>query len=876
MSARQRSTASLPLAAVCLALAAAAQAQSGPESTMPLQAVFVSPEEEANCPVPTLEQCQDLEYLQTLRGCGAEQNSPDATCAALFLEAMQAQETEIDIVPRSFDPSGVDHVVRHTADPPSPWTYSPDLYSYTSQSAARDMVGTGDWAWDFHEEWRGNGAVVTSCREYVFEKFYDVNEFLRVAGPDRVSAGGMVDVAYGPANARSSIGSRHIANDWLRGYDLRPFGRTIINGSLRPKNTFFTLKNYPSISSEGLGIHDAPPLLDSLAARSSRAASLLAKIAATRVYGDTVHESWNWHRAMSELLRADPDEPAFDGAAILYGGFDQTPTDGFSIAALGTTGGPGSLRRHLDKELDELYRMQRRVDALQQAWSRADIRFQGSGWNVQDAGLAEPEPPGPTSGTLLFMPQGLSPLGNVVLAPPPPAPPGGVVPFALDVFVEQPETVIRKAILDELLDLLDLADDWGCLDPGPTPCDWSPALFAERAVRGMSKRQDEAFEFCNELSGGQLTNVLNLDVPIVDDPDYPQFHCSIQTGPSITAADFEQLEHDVANCREQEILYYETKAADEARNRIRQIPELVDPSTGGFRFPGIRKSRDEQMGNDFIGLAYGYDFGFGLEANHEICNLTAEVGGEIYAKVHAFDREVILLDAKAWASTETLSYGIHAKVIGKSIFYPTDLIEPVHESVSGPEPLTWYVGESPSVDKHQSLLKTTFVVVFVPISLEVGVGGSLGVNLGLDVTIQLPNNEQCPSARAEGRVEPFLGIDAFIAAALDVFIAEAGIRGDINVITVSVPFLPYVEITLAPSGPIPGPADFELEIGVKLDLKLSTLSGRVQAYAKAGICPLCVSGERTIIEWEGPSWSQNLFHHEYTVNLGDLAAALFP
>jgi len=307
---------------------------------------------------------------------------------------------------------------------------------------------------------------------------------------------------------------------------------------------------------------------------------------------------------------------------------------------------------------------------------------------------------------------------------------------------------------------------------------------------------------------------------------------------------------------------------------VRAIPELIDESTGEFKFPGGRKSRDELMGSERLGLTYAYDFGFLLEAEEEICKITVDLGGDLYAAVKAFGSDIVLLDARAWASTVTLDVDVYTRVINKSIFVPKDLFEPVHVAVEPLEPIEFNVVKSPQTEKDQKLVESTFVVVVVPISIEVGVSGRLGVNLGVVGTIQPPDNEQCPYVEVDGLVEPFLGIDAYIAAAIDVFIAEAGIRGDINVITVSLPFRPGV--TLRQLGGTPVPSNFQVEIGATLDLALSTLSGRIQAYAEIGFCPLCADVERTVVEWEGPRWDQNLFDQTYIVNMGDLGAALFP
>jgi hypothetical protein len=127
-----------------------------------------------------------------------------------------------------------------------------------------------------------------------------------------------------------------------------------------------------------------------------------------------------------------------------------------------------------------------------------------------------------------------------------------------------------------------------------------------------------------------------------------------------------------------------------------------------------------------------------------------------------------------------------------------------------------------------------------------------------------------------GIVEPYVAIDGYVAAAIDVFIAAAGIRGEVNIITVKLPFKPGIGLEVI--GDMNGdllPDDLVLSVIAKMDLILSTLSGRIQAFAELGPCPFCISGEFKIIEWSGPQWETNLFNQTYEIGLSDLAAA-FP
>lgn len=844
-----------------LLVSSAAQAQSSGGAQDP---VWVPPADPpSRCPPPTLEQCSDPSWLYSDDPCAIEQNAPDSECAGLLYDDLDARaadgDEELYVVSKDLDPLGVANVIRTPAANYDPQNeYVPDLYSITSQKGGIDYVGANDLEANVYLFWNANGTQIESCREYVYERFYDVNEFQRRIKGRRDDYRRVFEDAYGPAYNHWAIGSRHLNNPWLRGKDGKPFGRIFTN-ALRAKNAFFKIPQHPTAKDQP-AVLSAPGLLTSLSKFDPATKARLLKVQSFKTNSmHLVRKTWAWNKQMEALLAYHPGPYGGGGSLNLplaYGG--QPDPDDVVVDMLGTLQEYPNVRRRIYEELDELHQLQRRLAALQEEWALADKRFEGSGWTVTNAGLEKEE-----VNLVQFqaIPQNQGPglqVQNYAQEQPP-------AQLGLNFTTNDAETVVRRRILEELVEVIARADSEGCLEGGPTACDWSPRGFTERVLFDFGDREDDLYAWCQDFTGGQLSNVLNLDLVFVE---HPMFYCAVQTGATMTASGLEELEQQVEVCREAEIAYKEWVAQEEAKNRVRQIPELYDQATGQFKPPGIDKSRDEYMGNKYFGLGYDYAFGFGMDIQPEICTLNLHAGGHLNSHVNLLTLPVSLIDTAAYVSTEDREVDVHASVLGIELF------DGIHETWSTQEDFHFDVVRTPKKAKDQTLIDTTVVVVVVPIGIELGISGEVGANLGMTLDTEGLGGDACPSVTIGGLVEPYIGMGGFVSAAIDIFIAAAGVRGDVNIITVSLPFRPG--IGLAVLGGMGGnvlPSGLELQLSASLDLVLSTLSGRIFAFAEIGWCPFCYTGEFTLIEWTGPEWKTSLIDQTYTVNLADLDAA---
>ena len=846
------------LAAAALVLVSTALALGAPTNS-PSRVAF--PESSSNCPVPSLVQCQDATWLETDR-CGILQRENQWTCSTLLMQGMSAKKASdgevLSTVPQSLDSVGVAKVVKAAPEAVKA-TYVPDLYSFTSQQAARDYGAVDVLGVNKYDAFTANKNVVESCEEYAFEKFFDISEFTRRVGGARGDQLAAYLIAFGSGNDAASIGTRHLSSPQLRGRDGRTFG-SMLEGT-RPKNAFFAVPYAPALKGQA-PVQGAPSLVTALL--KTPAAAYLGK-----VWGQPgqVDNKWSAHKAYADELLYVPTTAPQKTLALP----PQQDDPGGLKAIMGQTEGAKPKRKRLAKELDELYDLQQRFRATFDAWARLNEHFAGSGWSTDALKPNEPSMPSGKLGALQA--GGLG--GKVDKLATPNGPAGAKKPGVVNDIASEPvETVQRKKVLSEMLDLMQEADAEGCFDTGRTPCDWSPKLFATAVRNTFSNQQDAAFALCNEFSKGSVQNLKNLDKKFVDDKAYPQFACGVKTGPSVTAKNVDDLVAKVAECNEKVAAYQKQKAADEeakrvaeAKARIAAVPELVDKS-GVFQKPGISKSRDELMGGDKFGMGYSYDFGWIFDAKTEICKLQLEAHGAFSTYANVFGIRYDIIDTLASFSTETRKLNLHAKVAGKNLFTPVDRAWGKGES-SFDFSLVKNIG---SKKKSIPIFKTWIVVVIIPVKIEAGISGEAGLDLGLDGNLQGFDNEQCPKASIGGLAEPYVSVDGYLEAGIDVFVASVGIRGSLTIVRASLPFRAGVGVQVL-KGDL-NPSNYELFADTRMSLKVTTLSGNISVYGQVGWCPFCVRGEKEIVSFEGPSLDHTLFDQKYKVNLADLGVAL--
>jgi hypothetical protein len=591
-------------------------------------------------------------------------------------------------------------------------------------------------------------------------------------------------------------------------------------------------------------------------------------------------------------VTATPSSPIVGGTGTLTGVGDP------AAALLGVVPGHGHVRRHLPDELNELYALQMRLKELLGAWRDANFKYQHSNWSPSSLLPAH-------SGTLVGNTRGSggaggsAGTGSVVLGTPvaPSGPTytapgasggaggsGAMLPgsVAIEMPTDPEETIVRRRIVKEITTLLDVALSHGCLDSGLTPCDWSPMSFARDAHANFAPAQEAAYDTCVEIvegvaqgsnqppTDGFLPNILGTTYTFV--PADSPYACAVHVPHELSAQELEDLPQQVKHCREQQLKQEELEAKEE----LAANSPLYDDVTGEWRNPGQIKEGGEDMGNKYFGLDYGYKFGWELDLSGGVCGMHAWAGAQFDAGATVFKKHFTMVDFEASLDTADADdddkvVDIHGEIFGKKMF--DDIV--VEQGEVDPL-LEWSRTEEVSESKDATLIEQRFVIVVVPVRLSAGIAGRIGAELGINAELAGFTNGECPRIAVGGLVKPFIGIDAFVEAGIDIFIASAGIRGDLTIIEAGLPFEPKVSVTLAGGAVVsdaianPEPLNLTLDVNTSLKLELSTLSGKLSAFAAAGPCPVCAKGKWTIVEWNGPKWSKTLIDETYSAPLASL------
>ncbi len=168
------------------------------------------------------------------------------------------------------------------------------------------------------------------------------------------------------------------------------------------------------------------------------------------------------------------------------------------------------------------------------------------------------------------------------------------------------------------------------------------------------------------------------------------------------------------------------------------------------------------------------------------------------------------------------------------------------------------------VDEQESLHKefvragTTFFVVIVPISVSAGLAGTVGMgaSMGGGTPEDAPGGCQAGNLALFGAFRPFAAVEAFATGSVDAVAVEAGIKVSLTLIRAELP----LTSTLAFGVPYATDPDVKFAMESNLDLVLTLLSGRVAAFVELCYVFDCDSWEVNLFSWNGPQFTKNLFH----------------
>lgn len=832
--------------------------------------------------------------------------------------------------------------------------YDADPLSIESQYIAaeygnpipRDAMPNQLTAGDVYDGWAMTNSFM-SCAEYAYEQGYELNEYLRAYASGDHSNLRAVEIAFGDASDPESFGTRHLDDLDVRNIAGVPvtsltYDRFPANGVQDiqdPKNSFFWLPPHQHASE----IPDpGPDLFDSLRAASNIGATLLDMIASSRgddnpgsahyrenVYPGTLeYDNWWYRRALADGYRAPGG--GHEGPTDLN--FNPTPSDGTPFTSEGDIQAilpdqeptaeqllgmvPGlPMRRHLSAELDELYEVQQQLEDLAHQWYRLNWEYENSGWRPSALGT-------PTDGRGLNAHEvthvtqqgsggtgGLRPTGDTrsLMSSQPDEPPAGASDFAVEddgegtppglefeggfTAIPTDETSRRRAILTEMVELMKVGVEAGCLDPGVTPCDWSPAKLADRLLRSTTAQREEDYGVCQRVvnsiaigsdqpsTNGLMSNMLGRTYRYLNSEGGTA--STINVPSALMPAQLASLSHMMVECSEA----VEADNLAIALADLRATTDLFDESTGRIGNPAWRHSRNVSMGNQYFGLDYAYDVGYEVDLSNGVCDAEAFVGGSFDTGLTVFGRSQSLLDVAAIFNSEEetnndMLFDLHADVLGVPLFDPI--------VVEGGEPAEvqhWNRTVERSAPVGEISSTARFVVVFIPISIEAGAAAEVGFAADLGGWAHGFGQDECPQFHATGTFEPYLAAKGFVEAAINIGIAKAGVRGELTIIHMSVPVRASVGVTtdvqLGAQGEAPqlgdlelDAAQFDVDVNVDARLRLRTLDGRISAFAQTGFCPICARASIDIVNWKGPQYDRTLYREDWRFELDVLRRLL--
>jgi 6-phosphogluconolactonase (cycloisomerase 2 family) len=424
--------------------------------------------------------------------------------------------------------------------------------------------------------------------------------------------------------------------------------------------------------------------------------------------------------------------------------------------------------------------------------------------------------------------------------------------FIVDTMTDLHE--IELAIADELA----LAEELGCLDTSVswTPCDWSPRELAEYVQGQLLAEREADYQRCLDYTGGSFTFAADSRWLVEQAaPGVLGDFCGI--GPSRRCVLRETYVSSPTHLEQ----YFD--ALDAWREAL-ALP--VDPETGEV-YVGQQASDVGGESSGHFGVDWDYAFAWSArDIDEGQCSTDVTISSTIGvdAKVFGYSTErlgVPLFDADLTlrAHDDVAEPSLTMRALGVE-FYKPDV----------------YAGPPPSIHIVQSPAKriepvpsqgTTILVAGIPVVIKGGVAGTIGVDMSLTAAAVSCAQEDPvdEGLKVDGvfSVTPFAGVDVWAAAGVDVVVASAYVRADVNLVTFRLPFDVVVGVDVRPP-------DSTLLAKAALGAEISTLSGRITLI----IDYVLDEYRRTLFSWSGLSWDFDLLDFEFTYLLDPLAQIL--
>jgi len=416
----------------------------------------------------------------------------------------------------------------------------------------------------------------------------------------------------------------------------------------------------------------------------------------------------------------------------------------------------------------------------------------------------------------------------------------------------------------------------GCLDLTPgNPCDWSPAYFAQRVEDPFMRAREREYDRCLEYTAsvGNFSEILSTPAD--------RFYVDVgqpACGYSVIREGFagEHICDDSAyNTSIDQVENY-FACVDKFKEDIVTCLNEVMKGGGVILNPDGTVSLKEHAGDgDSFGggpfkLSYDYDVGYGVEdlpppsTSPDGCALKPFLRGAFNATAKVLVADIALVNASGDIDLDDSEPHPHAQleVLGQQLIGI--------QASGGASAHGFNVIAEETVEKSGEIfsLGASFVIVVVPVSIKGGIAGRIGANFQLAAGSGGSSGPGCQDGGMVLRAtaEPFAGIDAFAKASIDAVIVEAGIKITVTIIEVSFPFTTGLQFTGKPTAQ---GVDLYLNADTSLDVVFKFLGGRFSVFIE--VCFIfCEEWEETLFDWDPLTFKTSLFATQFKVPLGPI------
>jgi hypothetical protein len=697
-----------------------------------------------------------------------------------------------------------------------------------------------------HAPWRANGAVSSSCEEYVFHKYEGYSLFedavLAGLGTPRLAMNVAFTEQAGDRHRRA-LGVRNAILDWndrpLKAADLFPAFQ-------QPKNDFTAVPfaaqptvvdRLPVIGPnfQITGYIDTPRL-DTVGVQPGLVDDgLRNKLAALVASGDGVHlETFGWHaqRSASAARSRVTDEELERGAAL------SAELRALVAQRAQTIASRVFCAPALDLVTTSV--MPSSLDQLSPIWNPAD---------GLDVATPYFEPVGASFDLAALMP-GVSFFGEVTMA----ANDDGCATLWDD--------DLRRALyaIDRDIEaVVHRADAYGCLEPGVTRCDWSPGLFASR-VRGLFEVERQAhLDRCLAETGGTAQGYATTLVSEPNEFDYRD--AANVWRPAVVQGVVCQAGLDYRSTPDQVERYFACrkaklegqKAGDEARIRaaVGAAGTLLSPPSGPKTLKQW-KADSFSGGNSLFGTTVSYGAGWQISdlRSQQLCESKAgvEATAALEARVFGTNSALLGVNARLFAGQDTNST-LSVKILGQEL----GLAQIDNESLE----FNLVTGD---IARDQTFFSVSQVLMVGPFPVRVAAAAAGFAGFDYDV------GGDCDGSTASltGSFKPYAGIKAQASAGISAVIVEVGMKIDLVLASLGLPLKAGIAISDV------NLADAAVSFDAALDLEARFLDGRAALYAEVCYLIGCESWDFELFSWTGLRSSAQLFAASFAAPFGAL------